>query len=119
MFIECCKSKIGHATITESELLYEGSITIDEDILKSVDIIAGQCVDVLNINNGNRFKTYVISGEPGSGKICLNGPAARQGLVGDQIIIVSYAFMSVDEAKAFKPKIVHLDESNKIKNTDR
>jgi len=116
MQIEFCKSKIAHGFVTEAELFYEGSITVDEDILKAVDIIPGEKVEVLNINNGNRFNTYVIPGKSGSGQICLNGPAARLGLVGDQIIILSYAFMEQAEARNYRTKIVHLDENNKIKN---
>jgi len=116
MLIEFCKSKIAHAVVTEAELLYEGSITVDEDLLKAVDILPGERVEVLNINNGNRFNTYTIAGKAGSGHICLNGPAARLGLVGDQIIILSYALMEPQEAKTFKMKIIHLDEYNKIKD---
>ena len=116
MQIEFCKSKIAHAYITEAELFYEGSITIDEEIIKAVDIIPGEKVEVLNINNGNRFNTYVIAGEPGSGKICLNGPAARLGLVGDQIIVLSYAMIEQEIARSTSMKIVHLDENNKIKS---
>ena len=115
MFIEFCKSKIAHGVVTQAELFYEGSITVDEDLLKSVDILPGEKVEVLNINNGNRFNTYAIAGEAGSGKICLNGPAARLGLVGDQIIILSYAFMEPEEAKNSKTKIIYLDQNNKIK----
>ena len=116
MLIQFCKSKIAHATITESNLFYEGSITIDEDLIKAVDIIPGEKVEVLNLNNGNRFDTYVIIGKAGSGQICLNGPAARQGLLGDQIIILSYGILTQEEAKKIKTKIVHLDDNNKIKN---
>lgn len=116
MFIEICKSKIAHGFITEAELFYEGSITIDETLLKAVDLLPGEKVDVLNINNGNRFTTYVIAGEAGSGRICLNGPAARLGLIGDQIIVLSFAMMEPEEAKNYKTKIIHLDEKNKIKN---
>ena len=116
MQIEFCKSKIAHGYITEAELFYEGSITIDEDIIKAVDIIPGEKVEVLNINNGNRFNTYVIAGEPGSGTICLNGPAARLGLVGDQIIVLSYAMIEQEIARSTSMKIVHLDENNKIKS---
>jgi len=115
MLIEFCKSKIAHGFVTEAELFYEGSITIDEDILKAVDIIPGEKVQVLNINNGNRFETYAIAGETGSGKICLNGPAARLGLIGDQIIVLSYALMETEEAKNYKTKIVYLDDKNKIR----
>lgn len=116
MFIEICKSKIAHGFVTEAELFYEGSITIDETILKAANILPGEKVDVLNINNGNRFTTYVIVGEAGSGKICLNGPATRLGLVGDQVIVLSYAMMDQQEAKDYKTKIILLDENNKIKS---
>ena len=116
MLIDVLKSKIAHGFVTEAELFYEGSITIDETLIKAVDIIPGEKVHVLNINNGNRFTTYVIAGKPGSGTICLNGPAARLGLVGDQVIILSYAAMEPEEAKKYKPKIIHLDEYNKIKD---
>ena len=116
MLIQFRKSKIAHATVTESNLYYEGSITIAEDLIKEVDIIPGEKVEVLNINNGNRFDTYVIAGKAGSGYICLNGPAARQGLVGDRIIILSYGILTQEEAKTFQTKIIHLDDNNKIKN---
>lgn len=115
MFIQFCKSKIGHATVTEAELHYEGSITVDETLLKAVDIIAGEKVEVLNINNGVRFETYAIAGKAGKGDICLNGPAARLGLAGDKIIILSYALMEPKEARAAKTKIIHLDANNRIK----
>ncbi|MDP8212470.1 MAG: aspartate 1-decarboxylase [Candidatus Zapsychrus exili] len=116
MLIQFCKSKIAHGFITESELLYEGSITVDETLLAAVGIIPGEKVEVLNINNGNRFQTYTIAGKSGSGQICLNGPAARQGLVGDQIIILSYCLVDPKEAVDIKPKIIHLDDKNKIKS---
>ncbi|MBU0469733.1 MAG: aspartate 1-decarboxylase [Candidatus Omnitrophica bacterium] len=116
MQIEMMKSKIGHATVTEAELLYEGSITVDKDLAEAVDILENEKVEVLNINNGNRFTTYVIKGEAGSGKICLNGPAARQGLVGDRVMILSYALIEKEKAESFKPKIIHLDNDNKIKS---
>ncbi len=119
MFIEFCKSKIAYGRITEAELFYEGSITIDEDLMKAVDIIPGEKVEVLNVNNGNRFNTYTILGEAGSGIICLNGPAARLGLVGDQIIILSYALLEQKEAREFKPKIIHLDENNRIHSKEK
>lgn len=115
MFIQFCKSKIAHATVTEAELHYEGSITIDQTLLKAVNIIPGERVEVLNINNGNRFDTYAIAGKAGSGVICLNGPAARLGVVGDRVIILSYAYMSPDEAKTAKIQIIHVDAKNKIK----
>jgi len=116
MFIQFCKSKIGHAIVTQTELFYEGSITIDQDLIEAVDIIPGERVEVLNLNNGRRFDTYVIAGGRGSGQICLNGPAARQGLMGDQIIILSYCIITPEEAKKIKTQIIHLDDSNKIKN---
>ena len=116
MFIEFCKSKIAHATVTEAELHYEGSITVDGKLLKAVDIIQGEKVEVLNINNGNRFTTYAIEGKAGSGVICLNGPAARMGVVGDKIIILSYALLDQKEAKTLKTKIINVDGNNKIKS---
>lgn len=117
MEIEFCKSKIAHGYVTEAELFYEGSITIDEDLIKAVDIIPSERVEVLNINNGNRFTTYVIPGKAGSGKICLNGPAARLGLVGDQVIILSYARATPEEARNTPTKIVFLDKNNKIESS--
>ena len=117
MFIEVLKSKIGHATITQAELQYEGSITIDADILKAVGIIPGEKVHVLNENTGNRLETYVIAGNPASGVICLNGPAARHGYVGDRLIILSYGLLEAAEAKRLQPKIVYLDPRNKIKKS--
>ena len=115
MLIQYCVSKLAHATITQAQLHYEGSITIDENLLKSVNIIPGQKVEVLNINNGNRFETYAIKGKAGSREICLNGPAARLGVIGDKIIVLSYALMQPSEAKKTKMKVVHLDDNNKIK----
>ncbi len=115
MLIEVCKSKIAYATITEAELLYEGSITIAQDLMDAVNIIPGERVQIVNVNNGNRFDTYTISGKAGSGVFCLNGPAARLGLVGDPIMILSYALMELEEAKNNQIKIIHLDEQNKIK----
>ncbi len=115
MLIEVLKSKIGHATVTQAELHYEGSITIDSEILKAVGIIPGEKVHVLNESTGSRLETYVIAGNPSSGVICLNGPAARLGFVGDRLIILSYGLLEVTEAKGLTPKIVYLDEKNKIK----
>jgi aspartate 1-decarboxylase len=115
MFIEVLKSKIGHATVTQAELKYEGSITIDAEILKAASLIPGEKVHVLNENTGTRIETYIIAGQPGSGVICLNGPAARHGYVGDRLIILSYGLLEVNEAKQLQPKIVYLDASNKIK----
>jgi aspartate 1-decarboxylase len=115
MLIEVLKSKIGHASITQAELYYEGSITIDADVLKAAGIIPGEKVHVLNESTGSRLETYVIAGNPASGVICLNGPAARLGLVGDRLIILSYAFMEGAEAQRWQPKIVYLNGANKIK----
>lgn len=115
MFITFCKSKIAHATITQAELYYEGSITIDESLLKAVDIIPGEKVEILNINNGTRLETYTIAGKAGSGQICLNGPAARSGAVGDKIIILSYALVETNATKGLKTKVVYVDEKNKIR----
>lgn len=114
MLLEMCASKIAHATITEANLHYEGSITIDESLMRSAKLLAGQKVHVLNINNGQRFETYVIKGRPG--EICLNGPAARLGLVGDKIMILSYVLMTPEEAESFQILTFHLDEFNKIKS---
>ena len=116
MLIQFCKSKIAYATITQAELYYEGSITIDEDLLKKTGIIPGEKVDVLNINNGSRIETYAIAGEAGSGVICLNGPAAHSGSLGDQVIILSYAFVTPEEAGQLRTKVIHLDKDNKIKS---
>lgn len=111
---EMFKSKIHRARVTMAELYYEGSITIDKDLLQAADILAGEKVQVVNLNNGTRLETYTLEGEPGSGMICLNGPAARLGTVGDEIIIITYAQMEDEEAKVFKPNVVMVDEKNKI-----
>src|ERR1035437_33497 len=99
MQIQILKSKIHRATVLEADLNYKGSITIDEDLMEGANLIENEKVEVLNVNNGARFETYVIKGERGSGQICLNGPAARQALVGDIVIVVSYATMDFEEAK--------------------
>ena len=117
MFIEVLKSKISHATVTQAELHYEGSITIDSNIIKAVGIIPGEKVHVLNESTGSRIETYVIAGEPASGVICLNGPAARHGYVGDRLIVLSYALAEIQEAKHVQPKVIHLDSKNKIKKS--
>jgi aspartate 1-decarboxylase len=113
MQIEVLKSKIHRATITEANLNYVGSITIDEDLMDGANLIEGEKVQVVNVNNGERLETYVITGKRGSGIICLNGPAARKGMVGDVIVIISYALMQFEEAKSFKPWIVFPKEGNK------
>lgn len=115
MNIEILKSKIHRATITQADLNYIGSITIDEDLMDAANLIEFEKVQVLNINNGERIETYVIKGERGSGIISLNGAAARKGHAGDLIIIVSYASVDFEEAKSFKPTIVHTDSNNRIK----
>ncbi len=107
------KSKIHTATITGLELYYEGSITIDRDLMDLADMLPGEQVQVVNLNNGQRFVTYTISGERGSGVIELNGPAARLAAVGDQIIIISYGHYSDEEAKILKPIVVFVDENNR------
>ncbi len=111
--IEVLKSKLHCVTVTEANLNYMGSITIDEDLMDAVDMIAGEKVQVLDNNNGERFETYIIKGKRGSGCICLNGAAARRVQVGDTIIIISYALMDFEEAKSFRPRIV-FPENNKI-----
>ncbi len=108
------KSKIHRATVTLAELYYEGSITIDTDLLKASDILPFEKVQVVNVNNGSRLETYTLEGPSGSGMICLNGPAARLGAVGDEVIIITYSQMSDEEAKQHKPKIVLVDKENKI-----
>jgi len=115
MLIEVVKSKIHNVTVTEANLNYIGSITIDEDLMDSAGIIENEKVQVVNINNGERLETYVIRGDRGSGSICLNGAAARKVVVGDVVIIISYASMTTEEAKSFKPKIVFPDtNTNKL-----
>jgi aspartate 1-decarboxylase len=109
MQIEICKSKIHKVTVTEANLQYVGSITIDEDLMDAANIIENEKVQVININNGERLDTYVIKGERGSGTICLNGPAARKAYVGDIIIIISYAIMDFNDAKIFKPALIFPD----------
>lgn len=115
MFIEVVKSKIHLVTVTEANLNYVGSIAIDEDLLDAANLIANEKVQVLNLSNGERLETYIIKGKRGSGEICLNGPAARKVIVGDIIIIVSYASMDFEEAKKFTPTIIFPDTAtNKL-----
>ncbi|MDD4294685.1 MAG: aspartate 1-decarboxylase [Candidatus Omnitrophica bacterium] len=111
------KSKISYAVITDMNLHYKGSITIDEVLMKEADLLPGEKVEILNMNNGKRFETYVIKGEPSSGKICLNGPSARLAVTGDKIIILSYGIFSEDEISKYEANIVELDEQNRIKNS--
>jgi aspartate 1-decarboxylase len=109
-------AKIHGATVTETNLAYEGSLTVDEALLEVAGIKPFEQVRVSNLNNGERFETYVIPGKRDSGVICLNGPTARKGTVGDLIIIFSYGYFAEEELKDFTPKIITLDEKNKIKN---
>ncbi|MEP6734310.1 MAG: aspartate 1-decarboxylase [Chryseolinea sp.] len=114
MRIEILKSKIHRAKITQAELHYVGSITIDQDLMDAANIIEGEKVSVVNVNNGERLETYVIKGERNSGMVCLNGPAARKAQAGDIVIIISYASMKVEKAKAFKPTIIFPTPDNKL-----
>lgn len=112
--IEVLKSKIHRAKITQAELHYVGSIAIDEDLMDAANIIEGEKVQIVNINNGERLETYVIKGERGSGTVCLNGPAARKAQVGDIVIIIAYASMKFEKAKTFKPTIIFPTPDNKL-----
>lgn len=114
MLIEILKSKIHRVRITQAELHYVGSITIDEDLMKAANLIENEKVQIVNVNNGERLETYVIKGEAGSGQICLNGPAARKAQVGDVVIIISYCQMDFEEAKKFKPTLIFPDENNRL-----
>ncbi|MDX8377782.1 MAG: aspartate 1-decarboxylase [Mariprofundales bacterium] len=114
MFLEMFKAKIHRATVTESELHYEGSVTVDEDLLDAANILVHEKVQVLNINNGERFETYAIKAKRGSGKICINGAGARKVQVGDLIIIIAYIYMSPEEAKKHSATVIIPDENNKI-----
>src|SRR5665647_2260143 len=115
MFIEICKSKIHRVTVTGADLQYVGSITIDEDLMDAANLIEFEKVQIVNINNGERFETYVIRGKRKSGNIILNGPAARKAAVGDIVIVVSYASMDFEEAKTFQPSLIFPDtETNRL-----
>ena len=114
MLLEFLYSKIHRATVTDANLNYVGSITVDENILDKANLSEGQKVDILNINNGERFQTYILAGKRGNKDFCLNGAAARKAQVGDKIIICSYAQMTPEEAKTFKPTIVQIDDKNNI-----
>ena len=111
---EMFKSKIHRAVVTMAELYYEGSITVDKELLEAADILPYEKVQIVNVNNGQRFETYTLEGEPGSGIICLNGPAARLGAVGDEIIIITYTYLEDKDARNFRPKIVLVNKENKI-----
>ncbi len=108
------RSKIHKATVTMAELYYEGSITVDKDLLAAADILPYEKVQVVNLNTGSRLETYTLEGPAGSGMICLNGPAARLGTVGDEVIIITYTTMTDADAKKHKPKIILVDKNNKV-----
>ena len=114
MQIQVLKSKIHRVKITQAELHYVGSITIDEDLMDAANLIENEKVQIVNVNNGERLETYVIIGERGTGQVCMNGPAARKVQVGDIVIIISYAGMELEEAKKFKPVLIFPDEHNKL-----
>ena len=111
MQIQVLKSKIHRVKVTEADLNYIGSITIDQNLMEAANVIEGERVQIVNINNGERLETYVIKGKRGSGQICLNGPAARKVAVGDVLIIIAYAIMDFEEAKTFKPSLVFPNEA--------
>lgn len=111
-----CKSKITKVKVTEAQLYYEGSITVDAELLKAADIIPGEKVEVLNLNNGSRVETYAIAGKKGSGAICLNGPAARSGCVGDELVILCYCLADDKEIKSLKTKVIYTDGKNRIRD---
>lgn len=114
MIIEILKSKIHRVKVTQAELNYVGSITIDEDLMDAANIIANEKVQIVNNNNGERFETYVIKGERGSGAICLNGAAARRVQIGDVLIIISYGSLPIEEAKKYQPILVFPDDNNRL-----
>jgi aspartate 1-decarboxylase len=114
MLIQVFKSKIHRAKVTQAELNYVGSITIDEVLMEAANLIAGERVQIVNVNNGERLETYVIRGERNSGTICLNGPAARKVAVGDILIIIGYGYMEFEEAKTFVPSLAFPDENNRL-----
>jgi aspartate 1-decarboxylase len=114
MLLTMFKGKLHRATVTQAEINYVGSVTIDSELLKKSGILPGEKVQIVNINNGERFETYTIQGEHGSGVICINGAAARLVQVGDKVIIIAYAQMEEQEAKTFKPKVLVLNEQNQI-----
>ncbi|GAB2841121.1 aspartate 1-decarboxylase [Ferruginibacter profundus] len=114
MQIQILKSKIHRAVITEANLNYVGSLTLDEDLMDAANMIEHEKIQVVNVNNGERLETYIIKGQRGSGVVCLNGPAARKGAAGDIIIVISYALMDFEEARKFKPTVIFPKEGNKL-----
>lgn len=117
MYRTMMKSKIHRATVTEANLQYEGSITLAADLMKAADLLPGEKVHVVNINNGSRIETYCVEGASGSGTVCMNGAAARWAQVGDTVIIIAYALVEEREAREVKPKVVFVDQSNRIRET--
>ena len=116
MTIEVLRTKIHRISVTEANVNYIGSITLDEDLIDAVGLVEGEKVQVVNVNNGNRLETYVIKGKRGTGEVCLNGPAALRASVGDVVIVISYAQMTIEEARKFRPTIVFPDErTNRLK----
>jgi len=114
MNIEILKSKVHRAVITEANLHYTGSLTLDEELMKAAGMIENEKIQVVNVNNGERIETYLIKGKKGSGICCLNGPAARKGMTGDMVVIISYCSLPADQARTFKPMIVFPKEGNKL-----
>jgi len=114
MMRRMCKSKIHRATVTEANLGYEGSITLDQNLLKAADIVPYEMVQVFNVNNGQRFETYAIPGKANSGVVCLNGAAARLGVAGDKVIIVSIGIVQESEVPSFSPRVIFVNEKNRI-----
>ena len=118
MRLAAFKSKIHRATVTEADLNYEGSVTVDADLMDAADILPNEQVQILNVNNGERFDTYAIRGARGSGVVCLNGPAARLAHVGDTIIVLTYAVMERDELLRHVPTVVYVDQRNRIRKPE-
>ncbi len=114
MQIQILKSKVHRVVITEANLNYVGSLTLDEDLMDAANMIEHEKIQVVNVNNGERIETYLIKGKRGSGIVCLNGPAARKGAEGDVVIVISYALMDFEEAKKFKPTVIFPMEGNKL-----
>ncbi len=114
MLREMLRSKIHRATVTDANLSYEGSITIDQELIEAAGILPYEQVMISNMNNGERFETYVIPGPKGSGQVCLNGPTARKGVTGDKIVIFCYEYYNEEELKTFKPRIIIVDDKNRI-----
>ena len=119
MYLKMLKGKIHRAVVRQAELNYVGSITIDQELMKAAGILEYENVQIVDVENGNRFETYTIAGEPGSGMVCLNGAAARQVLSGDHVIIMAYAQMTPEETKDFAPKVVFVDQISKITSYEK